>query len=88
MSEPILTCQHCGKPAKRLMVCEDCFDELRGERATRLARTVTACSKALAIIIISCMEVLLSHGKDRKAMATAMNARDSIAELDRVMKEL
>ena len=38
-----LTCPRCGRPVRRLVVCEDCHAELRGERAARLARTVTGC---------------------------------------------
>ena len=83
-----LTCPRCGRPVRRLVVCEDCNAELRGERAARLARTVTGCARALSAQMMASVQVLLTEGRDREAMARALNARDAIEALDRAMREV
>ena len=83
-----LTCPRCGRPVRRLVVCEDCNAELRGERAARLARTVTGCARALSAQMMASVQVLLSEGRDREAMARAMSAKDAIEALDRAMREV
>lgn len=83
-----LTCPRCGRPVKRLVVCEDCRDELRGERAARLARTVTGCARALSVQMMASVQVLLSEGRDREAMARALSAKDAVEALDRAMREV
>lgn len=86
MGETILTCQRCGRPARHLWLCQECRDE--GEDHVRIATTVTSCCRALAHLILCCMYVVLSNGKDRSAMAKALSYEDMIDDLDKAMKEL
>lgn len=90
-------CGRCGRSSARLTrvwLCADCADELDGRRiaaasdASRLARTVTACARSLAAIIIQSTNVLLSGGKDKEAMARALAHRDAIDELDAALREV
>lgn len=83
-----LRCPRCGRSVTKLMVCEDCDEELTREGHYRIARTVTGCAKALSVELLACMQVVLSEGRDREAMARALNARDAISDLDAAMQEL
>lgn len=83
-----LRCPRCGRSVNKLYVCEDCDEELTREGHYRIARTVTGCAKALSVELLACMQVVLSEGRDREAMARALNARDAISDLDAAMQEL
>lgn len=83
-----LRCPRCGRSVNKLYVCEDCDEELTREGHYRIARTVTGCAKALSAQMMASVQVLLSEGRDREAMARAMNAKDAIEALDRAMREV
>jgi hypothetical protein len=38
--------------------------------------------------MMASVQVLLSEGRDREAMARAMNAKDAVEALDRAMREV
>lgn len=83
-----LRCPRCGRAVSKLYLCEDCDEELTREGRYRIARTVTGCAKALSVELLACMQVVLSEGRDREAMARALSARDAIRDLDAAMQEL
>ena len=84
----ILRCPRCGRSVNKLLVCEDCSDDLSREGRHRIARTITGCARCLAAIILLCTKVILTGGQDKASMAKAMSYRDTIDELDRALKEL
>lgn len=84
----LLKCQRCGRSVKHLMVCDTCAEELSLEGQARIARTVTACSKSLASMILLCTKVILTGGQDKLSMARALSNRDAINDLDRAINEV
>ena len=49
---------------------------------------MTGCARALSAQMMASVQVVLSEGRDREAMARALNARDAIEALDRAMREV